>query len=346
MTRPGEPLLHLGLFFCLAGDGFAGYLIITLAGVLKLLGFGLHFVLVIVFALLTKRLKAYHSSVDANFVLVSSLLTALLPVYGMLGIYFIYQGLRTVVITPMEYFEVDEEFITDRDRSFLENVNENILEIKRDELDIVAFRDVFRTHDRQLEENVINKLSKLVNKTSVSILQEVVKTTTSDTKVLAASALIDVEDKTARKIEELRRQLDRQPDDGAAMLELARSYDLHCHLGVLDKVVEAHYEKLAAEQYRNFIGLNPGHPEATFEFGRILLNSGKREEAIKIFREAIELAPLDPNPRIWLAEAYFESQNYAGVHRICENLSGSESLPQNLKETVTWWAGKEKALQN
>ncbi len=342
---PKKAILHVGIFSCIIGDLLASYWILTLADFSKILGLALHIACVAVFFLIVKRLNLRDEPADSNFALVSLLVTAVLPAYGMFGIYGVYLSLQRVEIEPVDYFEFEEDFLSNDKRTALENISENILGMKRDELEIMSFRDIFQGRDQQLEENAINKLAKIVNKQSVSILQEVVSTTTADTKILAASALIDMEDKITNRVEELRATLKEEPDNHEVRLELGRAYDLYCHLGVRDTVVKNYYQKLALEQYQHFLRMRPGHPDATFEYGRILLGQGQTDQAIHVFQEATELAPKDPGPQVWLAEAYYEKEDYSAVYQICNHLYQKRVIPAHLKDVVEWWAAAQNPAQ-
>ena len=110
----------------------------------------------------------------------------------MLGMFCVYLYIRNAKTEAREYFELDEDFLAERRPVWINDVGRDAIDIKRNEMDVDAFRDVLRTHDRQLEENAINKLSRSLTKKSVSILKDVVKTSTSDTRILAASALTDL----------------------------------------------------------------------------------------------------------------------------------------------------------
>ena len=78
------------------------------------------------------------------------------------------------------------------------------------------------------------------------------------------------------------------------------------------------------------------------EYGRILLNAGRTEDAIKNLRLALALSPEDVNPQIWLAEAYYRSQDYDNVRNLCSKLANTEKLPENVKEIVDWWNIEEE----
>ena len=112
------------------------------------------------------------------------------------------------------------------------------------------------------------------------------------------------------KINRLRIELGDKLIEPELILELARAYDLYCYLGVLDAAIEKYYRTLTLESYGTFLKLRPKHPSATFEYGRTLLHTGKRDEAIKYLQMAIEYNPGSSSPYLWLAEAKYESCDY------------------------------------
>lgn len=327
-------------------EAVAVYWILALSGFLKLSGFALHLLLVAVFSFLINQIKKNTVRIDDNFVLVAGMLAFILPGYGMLGMFLLLFVMQNIDIQSPDYFEVDEEFLPSRNDFLIKDADKKIISIKRNELDIEAFKDIFISHDRQLQENAINKLSKIVNKQSVAILQNVVNTSTTDTKVMAASALIEMEDKIIKKIEKLQNAMQINSEDDDLRLQLARTYDLYCYLDVLDQAVKAHYQNLSLEQYRHFLANHPTHAAATLEYGRILLKSGQLEEAIENLTRAAELVPQNPNPHIWLAEAYYELSNYAAVSDVCERLLQLDKLPENLKAVVNWWCTQDVVYEN
>lgn len=329
--------IHIFLIVVVLCEVLAGYLILTLPNLMKMFGFGLHLFLVFLFTFLLKRIHIENSPVDQNFAFIALVLSLALPVYGPLGILLLYASMRFFKVEPREYFELDEGFLSEKYNFSLKDVDRTIISIKSDELEIEAFKDIFKTNDRQLEENAISKLSKMVNRRAVSILREVVETSGSDTKILAASALIDMEDKVVTKIEKIKNDLNETPDNLDAALELARSYDLYCHLGILDVAVENYYQRLALEEYRNFLRHRPDHPEANFEYGRILLKTRHEAEAVPILKKAVDLSPRNPSPRIWLAEAFYELGDYEAVMEVCQGLSKIDEIPVKFKEIVDWW---------
>jgi len=128
--------------------------------------------------------------------------------------------------------------------------------------------------------------------------------------------------------------------DSDLVLELARAYDLYCYLGVLDSAIESYYINLAIEKYSEFLKLYPDHHEAMLEYGRVLLNAGKRDKAIDALNQVVAKLPNDPNPYIWLAEAYYESEDYEATTKVCQKLSSLARVPGNFKSVLNCWTSE------
>ena len=58
---------------------------------------------------------------------------------------------------------------------------------------------------------------------------------------------------------------------------------------------------------------------------------------------AARLAPVNPSPKIWLTEVYFESKNYEKVVDICHDILTYENLPDRSKEVADLWVNTESA---
>lgn len=332
-------LIHHILFILLiVADALAGYWMVTQPGAIRSLAFALHLVVAFSGVKVLQRIKLKNFEAEDNFSYVGFGLAAVLPVYGLLGMYVTAWVMSLSKFVPISSFEENDPQVPERYRSLLRCSDFSLASLQREEMDIESFRDIFRTNDPGLEENAIQKLSKILTHESVSILQEVVQHACSDTKVLAATALIEMEDKLVEKIESLRGQLAEDSRDTKLMLELARIYDVYCYLGVLDNAIEDYYRGLAIEQYRTFLIYDPRHPEATLEYGRTLLNAGDLEKALRVLNSAVRLDPVKPNPYIWLAEAHYKSGDYLAVTDICKKINSFQNLPENFKPITSWWA--------
>ena len=331
-------LLHLVIICLLALDVLAGYWLFTQPATLKIFAFTLHLVVAGLAIYLFTKLRHNHFQADTNFTLVAAMISLILPVYGLPGMYLTLFAIRKINLPKRDYFEPDDLAGPQNFQMAHTDGTRGLSEIKRDEMDIQAFRDILKSNDRQLEEIAINKLSRILTREAVALLQAVVLHATSDTKILAANALIDVEDRIVHKINELRASLGRHRNDSGLVLELARTYDLYCYLGVLDDPITKYYRTLALEQYKEFLTVNPKHAQAAFEYGRTLLNSGQAELASLYLSKAIEYDPESTSPYIWLAEASYQKRDFASVTQICRQIETFQNLPEGFKSVTELWA--------
>lgn len=328
---------HLGIVLAFLLDALLGYFFFTssLNGILFFLG---HLGMVVLGVFCFKKMKFTHFNINENFTYIAFAFAFTLPAYGLLGMYGVTLAAGRIEREPSEEDDLKTE--PSLEKMFKGSQPVTIEQIYREELNIEAYRDIFTKNDRLLEEIAINRLSKILTRASVAILKDVVKHATSDSKILAATALIEMESKIIKKIEALREDLAQKSNDSETILELARTYDLYCFLKVLDEVVEKYYNALAIEQYRTFLIQRPKDPQATLEYGRTLLHSGDLEMATKVLKSAASLEPHNPNPHIWLAEAHFISKDYSEITQICDRIKDFSNLPAIAKPVMDLWTGQ------
>ena len=331
MTR--DLLVHFGFWLLVIGDLVAGYWIIVLQHPAKLWGWSLHLALVVLFWVLVQNVRFHHRRIDGTFPLVALALALVFPVYGMAG---------TIIICYLQILTTEKPVDPQRDwlppaNRWLSAADPDVENIKREHMEIAAFEDIFRGNDRRLQENAINRLAKMINKRAVVLLQDVVKNATAPMRTMAAAALSDMESKIVYKIDSLRHELQQSSRDEQATLELARTYDVYCHLGILDADLQKYYRQLAIEKYQHFLAREPEHYAANLEYGRLLLNSGRPQEAIVVLARAATLAADDPNASIWLAEANYELGDFKAVSEVCKSLARIAPLPEDVRDLVSCW---------
>lgn len=338
---------HIALISLILLEGLAGYWLVNGGTWLRVTAGLCHCLIVATSFMAFKKIHMPRFAVGNNFLIINTAVSFALPVYGLLGMYLALLAADRAELVPTDYFEtLIQEEMPARFKLLASAIHHEAAVVKREQLNIEAFRDIFKSNDRLLEENAVNKLAKILTRDSVSILKEVVRHATSDTRVLAATALIEMEDKVIEKIEGIRNALGEDQTNPGLVLQLARSYDLYCYLGVLDEAITHYYRMQAAEQYKTFLVLRPKDPQATFEYGRVLLNSEQHDRAIEVLTEAIRLDPGNPNPHVWLAEAHYELGEYEKVATICRRINNYSNLPENVAPVTSWWAEETSWLVN
>src|SRR3990172_9133540 len=246
-------LYHFIVILTAGGELLTCYWFITANGILRFALIGLHILLVLVALYTLKKIKISNFLPTENYMSIAFFLSVALPFYGLLGMYLMVFAIGKIQIKKIDYFEYTYKLTPPKYKLLYSDSGLDITGIHSEEFNIEAYRDIFTKNDRQMEEVAISKLSKILTRESVAILKEVVKHATSDSKILAATALIEMENKVTKEINAIRTKLAEKPTDSDIILELARIYDLYCYLDLLDQAVEKYYRALAIEQYRTFL---------------------------------------------------------------------------------------------
>ncbi|KAA3620099.1 MAG: hypothetical protein DWQ05_05055 [Calditrichaeota bacterium] len=325
------------LLLCIFGDFILFYWLTGLTDFLFYLAIIAHMGISVLFITFLYLAQKASQAVNYNFLLIAWAVALFIPVYGMPGIFLVYAGTRKKRFNQDDYFEFDDSQLPGHIDEIMEELGKDVVGFIRSEQNIDALKDIFISGNERLEETAIQKLSRLGNKAAVSILQSVVNQSTTDVKILAASALTGIEEKTVAKIESLQNAVAETPQKPELILELARSFDLYCHLGVLDDSLLSYYQNLGIESYMKYHKLVPDDATIDIELGRLLLKSRRYEEAESIFNGLVTKNPQDFNPKIWLAETYFAQGKYEHVKKTCHTINECGDLPEICAETVAWW---------
>jgi tetratricopeptide (TPR) repeat protein len=80
--------------------------------------------------------------------------------------------------------------------------------------------------------------------------------------------------------------------------------------GLVDAYTRNHQLDLAAETLRDYLKLDPTNPAAHLQMGRLLLKSGKTEEALAEFEAGLKGSPKDFDLRHEIAAVYASTGNY------------------------------------
>lgn len=334
-------IVHLILILLIVLEALCGYVLVTANIWLKILALALHFAAVAAGYFVFKKWETEPFKAEKNFLYTMLALSAVLPFYGLLGMYVTAVCVSHFSLQHASYFKLEDDLVPENARLASRRQLDEI-EVQQGLLDMQAFRDILRSNDRDLEERAIRKLSHLMTRESVAILQEVVRTATSDIRLAAASALIDMEDEVINEIERLRLHLQQAPNDVESRLQLARTYDLYAYLGVSDKVLRLHYNELATEEYRAYLATDPKNARVILEYGRTLLAAGEVDKAKRVLSTAVNLAPGNATAQLWLAEAYYEAGDYNATAAVCRRVHTYSYLPEALRPVANWWSDEEE----
>ncbi|HHL72780.1 MAG TPA: tetratricopeptide repeat protein [Bacteroidetes bacterium] len=332
-------LYAVGAIVLIALEVLAAWALVELSGWLRLTGFLLHVVVAAAFFKLLRWHSHTRRDGNASFSVIALLMTLAVPAYGIIIMALFPFLLQRVHVRSDDYFSwLEPQPEAQHIDMLLEEIRAADREqILREVADIASFQDIFLDNDLRAQENAITKLSLLANREAVLILQAVLRTSRSDTRILAATALQEIEEKTLHRIEELNSQIAEEPQTSSHLLELARTCDLYCHLAVQNDASLLLYQDMARENYEHYLTLEPDDKNAFFEYGRLLLRIGEAAAAEHIFRKLARENPDYVNAKIWLAEACFKQNKIKEVRALCAHLATTPELPPLCEDAVLWW---------
>ncbi len=325
------------LALCTVAEGATAFWLFHASKSMLVLALFTHLLLCLFYLGLLYFYQKKDEVVNYNFMLIAGAVSLIIPVYGMTGLTIIFFAIGNNTENEQDYFEFDDSKLSSKLDEILTQLDEDIIGFIRSEQNIDALKDIFLSGDQQLEETAIQKLNQLGTKAAVTILQTVVEQSKTDVKILAASALTAIEEKTVEKIESLQSSLAAEPENPQGLLELAQAFDLYCHLGVLDSSLITYYQNLGIEYFRKYCQLAPQDNRARTELGRLLLKSQRFEEAKSLFRELVEEYADDFNAKIWLAETYYADGEYHLLRQTCREIEATGDVPEICADTVSWW---------
>ena len=95
------------------------------------------------------------------------------------------------------------------------------------------------------------------------------------------------------KINELKRLLQKQPNDAGLLVQLGNTY------------FDSNLYRESIEAYEKALAIKPGNPDVLTDLGIMYRRSGQPEKAVESFREAARLSPSHPQSRMNLGIVLF-----------------------------------------
>jgi len=325
------------VLLCLV-DAFFGYWLITSSGWQQAIPALGHLVVCGLFHGTLYEIQRKDHCENANLLIIVSCFTVLLPLYGPPVMLVIHTIIKHAQIKSDSYFEFEELVLQDDVDNILKEFDGDLYGLARDEQDVFSFRDLFINDNDIMQERAITKLRRIGDRNSILLLKKVMKHSKTDANVLAASALIEIEETTIKKIEKLKEHIRVEESKPEHTLELARLYSIYCYIGVLDPSLMDHYIEQALHNYLDYSQQVPEDIDAHLELGRMLYKSGRFEEAHHAFNKALKIVPEDTKSHLWLTEMSYENYDFLNVKEKCMELDTREDLPENCKSAVSLWA--------
>lgn len=163
----------------------------------------------------------------------------------------------------------------------------------------------------------------------------------SAVRVQAAATIARIEEQFRRTIEDLSATLRERPDDTAARLSLARTYDDHSAIGWLDPRRQQESRAKALDLYAGHLRERPDDETAMLAVGRMHLRAGHASDAVRWFEDGIAGGHATPGMLFGRLEGLFHLGRFDELHRILaqdyDRLAGSGELSADALRTLESW---------
>jgi hypothetical protein len=162
-------------------------------------------------------------------------------------------------------------------------------------------------------------------------------------RVQAATAIARLEQEFLERTLRLEAAVDANPDDGGAVVALARHYDEQAFAGLLDPGREEACRVKAAEGYQRVLAVHAGDADVRFRLARLQQRRRLWHEAEVLLRPLVEAD--HASARVWLMENLFEQRCYAELRRIAamEHRPAPDAAMPEVPAVMAMWAGEGSA---
>ncbi len=207
---------------------------------------------------------------------------------------------------------------------------------------VVPFMDVIQLGTEEQKRQAIARITEQFHPAFAPVLQYGLKDSINAIRVQAATAIARIENRFGEmvmKIEKLERE---RPKDPIVKKGLARYYDDYAFTGILDPDREALNREQALKKYKEYLELAPNDMECRIRIGRLLLRQGEPKEAAAWFERSFDAGHRDRQLLLWYAQALYESGQYDTLRRVAGEclplLDAMRAYLPKLAQCIESWA--------
>lgn len=165
-------------------------------------------------------------------------------------------------------------------------------------------------------------------------------------RVQAATAAANIENNFLNKLMELEAGAKAAPNDISAQSALAQFFDDYAFSGILDDDRQAENRRRAEEAYQTVLKLDPENPDTILRIGRLLIRSGRVDEAIEWFEWGFPKGAINPQSISWYLEALYRKGDYGRLRSASrvfgEELANSPEVGERMRDIVKLWSEPEE----
>jgi tetratricopeptide (TPR) repeat protein len=204
---------------------------------------------------------------------------------------------------------------------------------------VSAFADILAFGTVAQKRELITLMTKHFEPRFAGVLKLALDDANNATRVQAASAVAKIQDDFSSRSMELRQSATSR--DPEKVLELARHHDEHAKTGLLDPDGSNASRGQALDAYRRYLEMKPDDVSARSAVGRLLLQSGKFEEACAWLKDTVDRGAATHECVTAYMEALFRLQRFGDLRTVAKQyaeVSESWNAHDESIEALKLWA--------
>jgi len=278
----------------------------------------------------------------ALFFHISWMLCGVFPFLGNISTFVLF--IIKIVSEPknMDEFESDELSLDDE----IVHVDETLpaisgQEFLRELLDIESFSDILLGSNSDMKRSVIEKLAQKDNREAVKLLKQTLKDTDPEIRFHASCGLKKIDENFQRRILTLKDEILLNPKSFNLYLSLGQEYFKFSRSGLADQTTTDFYLNQAWLALEAALGIDGNNLTALLEAGKIKIELGDYEEAVKYLDKALQADPSNWQIRIWRCEANFHRGNINMVKDDCKFIESIKQPWDSVRNITNYWLAYE-----
>lgn len=204
---------------------------------------------------------------------------------------------------------------------------------------VAAFADILAFGTVTQKRELITLMTKHFEPRFAGALKMALDDTNNATRVQAASAVAKIQDEVMSRSLALKKAA--EAGDPGRILELARHHDEHAKTGLLDPEGSDASRITALAAYRRYLEVEPQNTGARSAVGRLLLHSGKFDEACAWLKESVDRGEASAEATAAYMEALFRLRLYDELRKVARKYvtqAESWNTQDESVEAVKLWA--------
>lgn len=262
-----------------------------------------------------------------------------MPVYGAIGIFFIYIALKhkrkTGIKTATEH--LDLHMVKDRLTKKAEDTT--LMGIDwQEEKEIQPLVDAISDVDHELRKGAVAALAEKRDPKSIKVLADSLENTVLEVRYYAVEALAKISKSYADRIIELQAKLEKYPESLENIVELSNCYYEYAISNVEDENLSEYYLTHASEQIQKALKIKNDDVKLLLQYGDILTRMDKYEDALEVLNKVLTFDKKNMDVLIRLADIHFKMGSIREVKTITKQIRFLYAkIPSEIQQAINVW---------